>query len=157
MKILTLVDVAIAADTVADFTVVDLPPHKADQLLRQYQGFCKLRELPGPKPEWMTLLDDSGITFFLSNNTVPQFEELRGQCRQTGYMVLPESFPETGPEMAAARVPGVKPHLIISKAGISWHGLLRQSAHHATAVLPPSLLERAIGITLSADPSDSPS
>lgn len=155
MKILSLIELALASDAGADFVLIDLDALRAEQMLRQYQGFCKLRELPGPKPLWMTILEDRNITFYLSRGTIPQFEGLRTSCRD-GYTVLPDAFPYDADSVKAAIVPGVKPHMIISEDGVSWHALLRNGAHHATAVLPPSLLERAIGITL-APVSSSPS
>ena len=147
MKILVKIDVAVSRDRGADYAVIELSRERADQMLTLYNEFIALTERPGIKPLWMTVLDDAGITFYNSRGTLPVFENAAAKC-VGGYTVLPDALELVGEDYTNVTVPGVKPHMIVSKQGISWHGMVRGNQHHGTAVLTPDLLKHAIGIKI---------
>jgi hypothetical protein len=155
MKLLAVVDVGTPSQRAADFVFIDLTPDLAAWLVDQYHLFQQMLQLPGPRPLWVTFVDEHAL-WYANNGLLPCFELYREELTRDGFVVLPPHFVPEGPAFAAALIPSVKGHMNIAEEGISWHVLMRGSCHHATPPLSEALLKQAAGVKLAAVPPPSP-
>lgn len=148
MKLLSTVDVATQAQRGARYAYIELHADVAAWLIDQYQLFQRMLAIPGPRPLWTTFVDEHVRWYGLQD--LPAFSCFNVELTDHGFVRLPDHFVPEGPAFSEAELPNVKGHMNISGDGVSWHVLLRGTAHHATPPLREPLLRAAAGIILPA-------
>jgi len=140
MQILARVDTSTSQRSGVAY--IDISHTFAEWLLDQYTLFLKMCDIQGPRPLWVTFNDETA-KFCVPTSLFSQFDAQLAAA-EPGYIVLPQYFVPEPQALRQAVLAGVKPHLIISPEGISWHVILDAGQHHGTLPLAAVLLEDLI-------------